>query len=93
MATWSSPGKNVIDHTPSDEKVRVYAGNAFDLTGERRRTDYRLDLSHRKLDESFEIKVRNHKKETADVRVVEHLYRWATWDITENPMRSGRRTA
>jgi hypothetical protein len=76
-------GENVIDHTPRDEKVRVYTGNAFDLTGERRRTDYRLDTNRDRLDESFEIKVRNHKKEPVDVRVVEHLYRWITWDITE----------
>ena len=76
-------GENVIDHTPRDEKVRVYTGNAFDLTGERRRTDYRLDTNRQRLDESFEIKVRNHKKEPVDVRVVEHLYRWVTWDIME----------
>ncbi len=76
-------GENVIDHTPRDEKVRVYTGNAFDLTGERRRTDYRLDTNRQRLDESFEIKVRNHRKEPVDVRVVEHLYRWVTWDILE----------
>jgi hypothetical protein len=34
------------------------------------------------MDEGFEIKVRNHKKERADVRVVEHLYRGTSWDIT-----------
>ena len=34
------------------------------------------------IDESFEIKVRNHNKEPGDVRVVEHLYRWITWDIS-----------
>jgi hypothetical protein len=75
-------GENVIDHTPRDEKVRVYTGNAFDLTGERRRTDYRLDANRQTIDESFEIKVRNHKKEPVDVRVLEHLYRWITWDIS-----------
>jgi hypothetical protein len=74
-------GENVIDHTPRDETVRVYTGNAFDLIGERRRTDYKLDTDKHTLDESFEIKVRNHKKEPADVRVVEHLYRWITWDV------------
>ena len=75
-------GENVIDHTPRDENVRVYTGNAFDMIGERRRTDYRLELNQHYLDESFEIKVRNHKKELADVRVVEHLYRWLTWSVT-----------
>lgn len=74
-------GENVIDHTPRDEKVRVYTGNAFDLTGERRRTDYKVDNNHHTLDESFEIKLRNHKKEPVDIRVVEHLYRWMNWDV------------
>jgi hypothetical protein len=68
-------GENVIDHTPRDEAVRVYTGNAFDLAGERRRTDYKLDLNKQFLDESFENKVRNHKKEPVNVRVLEHLYR------------------
>src|SRR3984893_4493031 len=36
-------GENVIDHTPRDETLRIYTGNAFDLTGERRRTDFELD--------------------------------------------------
>lgn len=76
-------GENVIDHTPKDETVRVYTGNAFDVVGERRRTDFRTDRNNRWLDESFEIKVRNHKTEAVEVRVVEHLYRWVNWEIQE----------
>jgi hypothetical protein len=76
-------GENIIDHTPKDEMLRVYTGNAFDLVGERRRTNYKIDTSKNWLDESFEIKLRNHKKETVEIRVVEHLFRWFTWDITE----------
>jgi len=74
-------GENVIDHTPRDETLRIYTGNAFDLTGERRRTDFKLDTRGQKLDEAFEIKVRNHKKVPVEVRVVEHLYRWINWDV------------
>jgi hypothetical protein len=40
------------------------------------------DMGRRTIDEGFEIKVRNHKKERAEVRVVEHLYRGATWEIS-----------
>src|SRR5581483_2177891 len=29
-------GENTIDHTPKDEMIRVYTGNAFDVVGERR---------------------------------------------------------
>lgn len=37
-------GENVIDHTPRDETVRIYTGNAFDLTGERTRTNYIVEM-------------------------------------------------
>jgi hypothetical protein len=77
-------GENLIDHTPRDETVRVYTGDAFDLVGERRRTDYRIDTERHWLDESFEIKVRNRKEQGAvEIRVVEHLYRWVNWEIVE----------
>lgn len=75
-------GENVIDHTPQDETIRVYTGSAFDLTGERRRMSFRMDTSQNWLEESFEIKLRNHKNEPVTVRVVEHLYRGAGWEIT-----------
>ncbi len=78
-------GENEIDHTPKDEMVRVYTGNAFDITGERRQTKFQSQMpqSGGWVDESFEIKLRNHKKEAATVRVVEHLYRWSNWVITQ----------
>jgi hypothetical protein len=77
-------GENQIDHTPKDEMVRVYTGNAFDITGARRQTKFQSQMQPGGwLDESFEIKLRNHKKEAATVRVVEHLYRWTNWVITQ----------
>jgi len=77
-------GENTIDHTPRDEKVRVYAGNAFDLVGERRQVNFKTDDVRHMADESFEIQVRNRKeKETVEIRVVEHLYRKGNWEITE----------
>jgi len=75
-------GENMIDHTPKDETVRIYTGNAFDLTGERKRTNYTIDMARMTASETFEIRVRNHKKEAMDVRVVEHLYRGTNWEVT-----------
>lgn len=76
-------GENTIDHTPKDETIRVYTGNAFDVVGERKRTNYRVDSNQRWMDETFEIRLRNHKKDPVDVRAVERLYRWTNWKITE----------
>ncbi|GAB4370498.1 MAG: DUF4139 domain-containing protein [Deltaproteobacteria bacterium] len=74
-------GEDAIDHTPKDETVRLYTGNAFDLVGERRQTNFRLDSNNHRAEESFEIRVRNHKTEAVEVRVVEHLYRGLQWEI------------
>ena len=38
-------GENVIDHTPKDEIIRIRTGNAFDLVGERKRTDFNANFS------------------------------------------------
>ena len=77
-------GENMIDHTPSDETIRLYTGNVFDAVGERKRTNYRIERGQHWLDETFEITLRNHKKEPIEVRVVEHLYRWTNWEITQS---------
>ena len=76
-------GENTIDHTPRNETVRVTTGNSFDLVGERKQTNFRVDTSEKWIDETFEIKLRNRKKTDAvEIRVVEHLYRWSNWSIT-----------
>lgn len=78
-------GENVIKHTPKDEKIRFYTGNAFDLVGERRRIAFSRDTAQdRWVRETFEIKLRNHKKDLVEIRVVEHLYRWYNWTISGN---------
>jgi hypothetical protein len=77
-------GENDIDHTPRDETVRLYTGNAFDLTGERYRTQFQLNSSANWVDETFAIEVRNHKSTAVDVRLTEHLYRWKNWEIKIN---------
>ena len=77
-------GENEIEHTPRNETLRIYTGNAFDLVGERRRTDFQRDNRHNTITESFEIKVRNRKQdESVTIAVVEPLYRWYTWEIVE----------
>jgi hypothetical protein len=75
-------GEDQIDHTPKDETVRVLLGNAFDIVGERRQTDFQ-QLGRDVIEESFEIKLRNHKDQTVEVRVVEHLFRWSEWQIVK----------
>jgi hypothetical protein len=76
-------GEDSIDHTPKDESVRLYVGDAFDIVGERVQTDFRVEYDEDWMEESFEIKVRNHKDEDIEVRVVEHMFRWVEWELLE----------
>lgn len=76
-------GENTIEHTPAGELVRLYTGDAFDLVGERKRTNFQLDERNSQATEKFELKVRNRKKDPVEIRVVEHLYRWVNWDIPD----------
>jgi len=77
-------GENTIDHTPKNETIRVYLGNAFDLVGERTRTNFYKHPSRDLIRETFEIEIRNRSEEAVTVKVAEHLYRWSNWEITEH---------
>lgn len=74
-------GENRLDHTAKDETVRLYTGDAFDVVGERVRTNFVLHNSGDAADESFAITLRNHKAAPVEVRVGERLYRWVNWTI------------
>ncbi len=74
-------GENNIEHTPKEERVRVYIGDSFDLVGERKRTDFKLDEANHVFEETFEVTLRNRQKEDVEIRVVEHLFRWTNWTI------------
>ncbi|HNQ24113.1 MAG TPA: DUF4139 domain-containing protein [Phycisphaerae bacterium] len=76
-------GEDKIDHTPKDEIVLIKMGSAFDVVGERTQTDFQIDTKRNWLEETVEIKVRNHKKEAVNVIVKENLFRWLTWEIKQ----------
>jgi len=75
-------GEDQIAHTARDEKIVLYVGDAFDIVGERKQTDWRKPAD-RVIEEAFEIKVRNHKDQPVSVKVLEKLYRWNEWQIIE----------
>ena len=85
-------GEDLIDHTPKDEKVRVFLGHAFDIVGERKRTDFR-QLGEDVSEESYEIKLRNHKEEAVEVVVVEHFRAYVNWEILESNFKYEKKDA
>jgi hypothetical protein len=86
-------GENELNHTARNELIRIYTGDAFDVVGERIRTDFQSSNRQDYAEESFEIKVRNRKAEPIEVRVVEHLYRWTNWRILQQSVESTKKDA
>ncbi len=67
---------------PTDEMVRLVSGSAFDLVGDRRQTNFEVSEDGKSAEESFEIKLRNHRKDAVEIRVIEHPARWREWEVT-----------
>jgi hypothetical protein len=65
-------GEDLIDHTPKDEKVRVKLGEAFDVVGGRKQTDWKK-IAYDTYEAAYEISLRNHKKKDVHVKVIEPI--------------------
>jgi hypothetical protein len=63
-------GEDSIEHTPRDEKIRVKLGEAFDVVGERKQTDWKK-IAYDTYEAGFEVSLRNHKEEDVTVKVIE----------------------
>jgi len=83
-------GEDKIDHTPADEEVRLTAGTAFDVVGDRTIQSYqrRANTSERW---TVNITLRNHKKSRVAVDVLDHYY--GDWEILDESMPSERPNA
>ena len=74
-------GEDAIGHTAKDESVLIKLGSAFDVVGERKQLDFRIDNNAKWMEEDIEIKLRNRKDEPVTVVARESLYRWTNWSV------------
>jgi len=65
-------GEDAIKHTPKDEELTLYMGEAFDVVCERKVMD-RRKITDSIWEYDVEVEVRNHKTEPIEVTVVEHI--------------------
>lgn len=63
-------GEDAISHTPKNEDVKIRAGEAFDVTAERKQTDFR-QITSNSTESEYEIKLKNKKAEDVEVVVSE----------------------
>ncbi|HXW55069.1 MAG TPA: DUF4139 domain-containing protein [Candidatus Cybelea sp.] len=80
-------GEDHISHTPKDEPVRIYVGNAFDVVSERKQTDYQR-ISNDVFEMEYQITLRNHKDTNVSVEVREPVGGdWQVLNSTYKPQK------
>ena len=70
-------GEDNIDHTPKNETVRLKLGDAFDVTADKKQTDFKVlpnpQKNHSAFESAYEIVLKNAKKEKVTVTVQEPI--------------------
>jgi hypothetical protein len=83
-------GEDQIDHTPRDEKIRVKLGEAFDVVGDRKQTDWRV-LGNCSAESAWEIELRNHKDAAVEVEDFEPI--GGDWTMLESSLPYDKKDA
>ncbi len=78
-------GEDSIQHTPKDETLKIYVGDAFDVVCERKETDYKK-LASNLYEMEYEITLRNHKDVPVTVEVLEPI--GGDWEILNSTFPS-----
>ncbi len=85
-------GEDAINHTPKNEKLRLKLGEAFDVTADKKQTDFRRRETGNNasyvFESAYEIVLRNAKKESVTVVVREPVP--GDWRILEESARHAK---
>jgi len=74
-------GEDQIDHTPKDETLKIYVGNAFDIVCERKQLDYKK-LANNLYEMEYQITLRNHKDVPVTVEAREPI--GGDWEVVNS---------
>jgi hypothetical protein len=83
-------GEDHIEHTAKNETVRLRLGEAFDITADRKQTNYKR-INDRTAETSYRIVIRNAKREEAVVKVQEPLP--GDWEIVQETQKHSKTSA
>jgi hypothetical protein len=79
-------GEDSVDHTPKNEVVRLKLGEAFDVTADKKQTDFKKlpnpSKSTTMFESAYEVVLKNAKKEAVTVTVQEPIP--ADWKILKS---------
>ncbi|MGB8523310.1 MAG: DUF4139 domain-containing protein [Candidatus Acidiferrales bacterium] len=77
-------GEDQIDHTPKDETLKIYVGNAFDIVCERKQLDYKK-LANNLYEMEYQITLRNHKDVPVTVEAREPI--GGDWEVVNSSLK------
>lgn len=85
-------GEDSIDHTPKNETVRLHLGDAFDVTADKKQTDFKRRETNNRAsyvaETAFEIVLRNAKTEAVTVTVREPVP--GDWTMLEESLKHSK---
>ncbi len=81
--TLDALGEDMLDPLGAQLTAALRLGPARGLRGERERTGFSEVVPLHEYEETFEIRLWNDAVEDAQVRVVEHLYRWPNFEVVK----------
>jgi len=85
-------GEDRIDHTAKNETVRLHLGDAFDVTADKKQTDFRRREPNNKasfvMESAYEIVLRNAKTEAVNVTVREPVP--GDWTMLEESQKHSK---
>jgi hypothetical protein len=87
-------GEDRIDHTARNETVRLKLGEAFDITADKKQTDYQKIASGTRggvYETAYQIEIRNAKREPVMVKVVEPMP--GDWQVVSESLSHDKATA
>jgi hypothetical protein len=88
-------GEDHIDHTPKNENVRLKLGEAFDVTADKKQTDFKKlpnpARGNSLFESAYEITLKNAKKEKVTVTVIEPIP--ADWKMIKESNPSTKATS
>ncbi len=81
-------GEDRIDHTPENETIRLKLGDAFDITANKKQTDFKkvsgFSRYHYVYESAYQIELKNGKKEPVTVKIVEPVP--GDWEMLEESL-------
>lgn len=83
-------GEDFVDHTPKNEIIKLKIGDAFDVLAEEKQVEHKK-ITDRVYEQTFEVKIKNRKKEKVTVEVERNL--GLNWEILSSSLNYTKKNA